>query len=288
MTYTESGIQEALATVDTRVCDNVSAQVVGLGYALVLAAAYRAAIAERDGANAKLAEVMEVPWDDDLRKAYEWADGVTLPSLTEDRLIKRVVAYCRQAKNLATTAEQSYLDALKRNNANMDEWQKALVKAENERDEANDQIEKQSCGHPLVCFEHEQGPEDADEVCLWCAQLGAAAQVADYEKNLLGLRIIDLERDAVRACDRYVAAEDEVEKWKKRENDLATAYKDGQVELDIQDHKIKELKDHIYISIAYLRDAMFQNGELLEWRGTKDFFEWVDEVLEPTYPKAKL
>ena len=45
--------------------------------------------------------------------------------------------------------------------------------------------EKNDCGHPVQCVEHEQGPEDADEVCLWCAQLGAAQQVADYEKELL-------------------------------------------------------------------------------------------------------
>lgn len=45
--------------------------------------------------------------------------------------------------------------------------------------------EKSDCGHPAACIVHEQGPEDADEVCLWCAEIGAAAQVSEYEKALL-------------------------------------------------------------------------------------------------------
>lgn len=69
----------------------------------------------------------------------------------------------------------------------------ALAKAREELTEAKELNEKQECGHPAICYERDQGPEDADEVCLWCGQLGAAEQVAAYEKSQLESRLAAME-----------------------------------------------------------------------------------------------
>lgn len=81
-----------------------------------------------------------------------------------------------------------------------------LAQVEKERDELKEDLEKQDCGHPYACVEHQQGPEDADEVCLWCAQLGGSEQVAEYEKGLLQSELSSQEADFQARLAPWVAA----------------------------------------------------------------------------------
>lgn len=84
------------------------------------------------------------------------------------------------SKQNAITANlwKNEADAISRENA---ELKAALEAAKADMEEAR---AKSDCGHPSECMVQEQGREDFDETCLWCAQLAAADQVAEYEKGL--------------------------------------------------------------------------------------------------------
>ncbi len=99
--------------------------------------------------------------------------------ITPDEAIAECLNIGAQGISLGLAKQlQAERDALSRENA---ELRAALEAAKADMEEAR---AKSDCGHPSECMVQEQGREDFDETCLWCAQLAAADQVAEYEKGL--------------------------------------------------------------------------------------------------------